>query len=52
MNVKVVQTFSDKVTNILHEKGKEIEITKERCAEINATSLGIFVEEIKKKVTK
>ena len=46
MNVKVVQTFSDKHTGALHRAGEEITVTKERCGEINATSL--FVEEIKK----
>ena len=49
MKVKVLRTFRDKDTNTLHRKGKEIEITKKRFEEINSTSLGIFVEEIKEK---
>lgn len=47
MRVKVVKRFRDKHTNDLHDKGHEIEITKERYEEINSTSLGVFVEEIK-----
>ena len=47
MKVKVLKKFIDKHTKVLHTKGKEIEITKERYEEINSTSFGILVEEIK-----
>jgi hypothetical protein len=47
MKVIVLKTFKDKSTNLLHEKGKTIEITNERYEEINSTALGIFIEEIK-----
>jgi len=46
MNVKVVQSFADRHTGTIHMVGEEITVTKERCGEINATSL--FVEETKK----
>ncbi|MBU5425010.1 hypothetical protein KQI41_01190 [Tissierella pigra] len=53
MKVRVLKTFRDKDTNILHRKGKGIEITKKRYEEINSTSFGILVEEIvEKKSTK
>lgn len=54
MKVKVIKRFKDKHTNLLHEVGQEIEVTDKRCSEINSTSYGIFVEEIKedKKTTK
>ncbi len=54
MKVRVLKTFRDKDTNILHRKGKEIEITKKRYEEINSTSFGVLVEEIveKKSTTK
>ena len=47
MKVKVMKKFKDKHTNLLHEIDEISEITKERFEEINSTSLGIFVEEIK-----
>ena len=47
MRAKVLRLFIDKETKILHEKGEEIEITKERYQAINGTSLGVYVEEIK-----
>ena len=49
MKAKVLRTFRDKDTDLLHRKGKEIEITKKRFEEINSTSFGILVEEIKEK---
>ena len=55
MKVKVINLFRDKYTNLLHEPGQELEITDKRFEEINSTSYGIFVEEIKetkKKTTK
>jgi len=54
MKVLVVKTFIDRIDDILYRKGDKIEVTQERCGEINATSL--FIEEIaepsKKKSTK
>lgn len=47
MRVKVLKMFIDKETKTLHKKGEEIETTKERCQEINGTSFGVLVEEIK-----
>ena len=47
MKVKVLKSFRDKSTNLLHEKGKIMEITNERYKEINSTAHGVFVEEIK-----
>mgnify|MGYP000956873512 FL=1 len=54
MKVKVVKRYRDKYTNLLHEIGETLEITKERFEEINSTALGVFVKEIKteKKSTK
>ena len=54
MKVKVIKKIRDKYTNLLHEIGQDIEITKERFEEINSTAHGVFVEEIKeeKKTTK
>lgn len=49
MKVKVVKKFRDKYTNLLHKIDETLEITKERFEEINSTSLGIFIEEIKDK---
>lgn len=48
MKVKVIKTFKDKHTNILHGIGQELDITAERFRELNGTSFGIFVKEIKK----
>lgn len=49
MKVKVLRTFRDKDTNSLHKKGTEIEVTQKRYEEINSSSFGILVEEIKEK---
>ena len=49
MKVKVLRTFRDKDTDILHGKGKEIEVTKKRYEEINSTSFGLLGEEIAEK---
>lgn len=43
MKVKVLQDFMDKHTLIIHKKDDVIDMTDERCAEINSTSLGSFV---------
>ena len=45
MKVKVLKTFKDKYTNVLHGKNTEVEMTKERFDEIALS--GLFVEEIK-----
>jgi hypothetical protein len=47
MKVKVIKLFRDKHTNLLHEIGETLEVTDKRCEEINSTSFGVFVEEIK-----
>lgn len=47
MKAKVIEIYIDKDTDLLQEIGKVIEVTKERFEEINSTSLGIFLEEIK-----
>lgn len=52
MRVRVLKTFRDKDTSALHGKGNEIEITKERYQEINSTTHGALVEEIKVKKKK
>lgn len=52
MKVKVMKRFIDKDTNLLQEIDTEIEVTKKRYEEINSTSFGVFLEEVKKKTTK
>lgn len=47
MRVKVVKEFIDKYNKTLHKKNEELEISKERYEEINSTSFGVLVEEIK-----
>ena len=47
MRVKVVKEFIDKHNKTLHEKNENLEISKERYEEINSTSFGALVEEIK-----
>jgi hypothetical protein len=46
MKVKVLRTFKDKYTKDLHKADEILDMTKERIAEINGTSLGAFVEVI------
>lgn len=43
MKVRVLQDFMDKHTLIIHKKDDVIDMTDERCAEVNSTSLGSFV---------
>lgn len=50
MRATVVQAYRDKNTNLFYAKGTEIEITKKRFGEVNSTSLGVFVEVVKKAV--
>lgn len=52
MKVKTLKQFIDKNTKDLHKVNEELTISKERYQEINGTSLGIFVEEIRKEDTK
>lgn len=47
MKVKVLKSFKDKHTKALHIENTELTISKERYEELNSTSLGIFVKEIK-----
>lgn len=47
MRVKVVKEFIDKHNKTLHKKNEKLEISKERYEEINSTSFGVLVEEIK-----
>lgn len=49
MKVKVLRNFRDKHTKTLYEAGQEIEFTKKRVEEINSTSFGVLVEEVKEK---
>lgn len=51
MKVKVIKQFIDKNTRNLHKINETLNITKERCEEMNSTAHGIFVEEIKEKKT-
>jgi len=48
MKVKVLKPFSDAKKKCLYEVNQIIEVAKERCEEINSTSSGLLVEEIKK----
>ena len=50
MRVKVLKDYVDKETRILHVKNTEIEITGARLSEINSTSYGVFVKEIKEPI--
>lgn len=47
MKAKVIQSFIDKYSKKECKKGEVIEISEKRFEEINSTSFGIFVEEIK-----
>lgn len=47
MKVKVIKTFKDRITKSVLRPEQIIEITEERFEEINSTSFGILVEEIK-----
>lgn len=46
MRVRVISNFVDKYTKTLHKKGEILEMTKERCREINGASYGNLVEEV------
>ena len=47
MKATVLKRYRDKNTMILFHQGNEIEVTPERLSEINSTSAGVLVEEIK-----
>lgn len=49
MKAKVKRNFINKYSKNLHKKGDVLDISKKRFEEINATSFGILVEEIKEK---
>lgn len=44
MKVKVISSFRDKNTKVIHQPGEELEISKERADEI--LKVGNFIEEI------
>lgn len=55
MRVKVIMPFKDKYKKVVYQKGKEIDITKERFEEINSAAPGPFVQaigELKEPTTK
>lgn len=47
MKAKVLRTFIDKNTKERYKEGSTIEVNKKRFEEINSTSYGLLVEEIK-----
>ena len=47
MKAKVLKTFIDLKSNVIHRKGDEIEVTKARLVEINKTEFGKLVQEVK-----
>jgi hypothetical protein len=49
LKVKVLRTFRNKYSKKIHKKGDILDISKKRFEEINSTSFGILVEEIKEK---
>ena len=51
MKAKVVKQFIDKNTKELRKVNEELTMSKERYQEINGTSRGTFVEEIKEEKT-
>lgn len=44
MKVKVISSFRDKNTKVIHQPGEELDISKERADEI--LKVGNFIEEI------
>lgn len=52
MKAKVVQKFRDKHTKEVYEPGQVLEVTKKRFEEMNSTSHGVFVEEVKEEPKK
>lgn len=52
MKALVIKTFQDKITAKVNQKGKTINVTRERFEEINSTARGFFVEEVKIKKQK
>lgn len=52
MKVKVVNRFINKYSKKIHEVGEILDISEKRFEEINSTSFGVLVEEIKEKPKK
>jgi len=49
MKVKVLKAFSDGKKKCTYKENQTIDVAKERYGEINSTSNGLLVEEIKAK---
>lgn len=47
MKVKAVKKFRDLKEKKVRQKGEIFEVTKKRFEEINSTSFGVLVEEVK-----
>lgn len=47
MKVKVLRTFNDLKGKVIRKQGEIFEVTKKRYEEINSTSHGDLIEEIK-----
>lgn len=45
MKVKVINSFRDRITKIIHQPGEELELEEQRISEIKAA--GNFIVEIK-----
>lgn len=45
MKVKVVNSFRDRITKVIHQPGEELELDEQRISEIKAA--GNFIVEIK-----
>lgn len=52
MNVKVLKTFKDQKGKAIRKIGETFEVTEKRFKEINTTTHGILVEEIKEVTAK
>lgn len=47
MKIKVINTYRDKDTKIIHHIGEEIEVPDERALEITAAGFALYLEEPK-----
>lgn len=47
MKARVLRTFNDVKGKKIRKKGEIFEVTKKRYEEINSTSYGVLIEEIK-----
>ena len=52
MKVKTIKKFRDLKEKKVREKGEIFEVNKKRFEEINSTSFGVLVEEIKEEPKK